>query len=101
MSKRKKKINKIILMLVFSVFVAIASYFNVDNKDTVVINETDNYVYYELSNIPEYSGKMYVEINNNIPNFTNEDTNITKDYYSTLKDGRVRYGNDKDKFYKG
>lgn len=101
MNKHKKKIKKLILMLMFSVFVTIASYFNLGDGNLGQIQETDNYTYYDLSNVPEYSGRMYVEINNNIPTFTREDMNITKDYYSDLKDGKVRNDYDKNEFQKG
>lgn len=86
MKKKIKKLEKIII-IIFSIITAIYSYFNLGTE-----NETS----YEMSNIPEYSGKAYIEINNNIPNFTDEDMNLEKDYYSTLKNGKVRNGNSKN-----
>ena len=37
---------------------------------------------YKLENIPDYNGKAYIEINNNRPNFTEED-------YSKKKFGKI------------
>ena len=51
-----------------------------------------NKISYEISNIPEYSGETYVEVNNNIPKFTNDDMNLEEDYYSELENGKVRNG---------
>ncbi len=57
---------------------------------------TNNTISYDMSNIPTYTGEIYVQINNNIPQFTEDDFNIEEDYYSELKNGRVRNGNDKN-----
>lgn len=94
MKKNKNKLEKILAVLVFAVIAVIGSYFGLEDEGQVDTLETDNLVSYELSNIPEYSGKIYIEINNNIPNFTSEDLNIKSDYYSTLNNGKVRNGND-------
>lgn len=40
--------------------------------------------------------QVYIEINNNIPEFTEEDINIEEDYYSNLENGRVRNGDGED-----
>ena len=52
MKKKIKKLEKIII-IIFSIITAIYSYFNLGTE-----NETS----YEMSNIPEYSGKAYIEI---------------------------------------
>lgn len=95
--RKKKKLEKIILTLVFAVFLVITSYFNGEYETNILDNETSNYIRYDMSNIPEYNGEIYIEINNNIPSFTPQDLNIKEDYYSYLKDGKVRNGNDKNK----
>ena len=65
-------------------------------------NTSDNTtISYEITDIPEYTGKIYIEINNNIPKFEDKDFNIKEDYYSKLKNGKVRNGNDKNKLAKG
>ena len=51
----------------------------------------DNQISYEISNIPEYSGDIYVLINNNKAKFSDNDMQIDE-YYSNLEDGRVRNG---------
>ena len=56
----------------------------------------NNKISYDISNIPEYSGEIFIEINNNIPEFTTEDINIDGTHYSNLENGRVRNGNDKN-----
>ena len=67
-------------------------------------NETNNIenavqkenIIFDLSTIPKYSSDPYVEINNNIPYFTEEDyTNEPFEHYSDWKDGKsgVAYAN--------
>ena len=41
--------------------------------------------YYNVSDIPEYSGKPYVYLNNNIPNFNEQDYNLNEfEHYGEL-----------------
>lgn len=87
----KNKLEKIAIVLFF-VIITFASLYIKTAQENVV---TNNEISYEISNIPEYSEDIFVFINNNIPNFTDEDMNIDE-YYSTLKDGRVRNGYDKN-----
>ena len=94
MNKRTNKLAKVIItLLVIIVSVIGLSYFSQNEN-------IENKISYEISNIPEYNGEIYIEINNNIPEFTNEDFNIVEDYYSKLEKGRVRNGNDKNKLGK-
>lgn len=96
MKKRTKEIEKIVMAVIFSAIVVIGTYLNVNEEN----KEESNKISYEISDIPTYSGKIYVEINNNIPKFSNEDMSIEKDYYSNLKSGKVRNSYDKNKLEK-
>ena len=94
MNKKTNKLTKVIItLLVIIVSVIGLSYYSQNEN-------IENKISYEISNIPEYNGEIYIEINNNIPEFTNEDFNIVEDYYSKLEKGRVRNGNDKKKIEK-
>lgn len=96
MKKNTNKLEKIIIILIFTVVLAIGGFSNVEKENRTVdtVNKTEKT--YEISDIPEYNGEIYVEINNNIPKFTTEDMNIEEDYYSTLEDGKVRKSYDKN-----
>jgi hypothetical protein len=93
---KKDKLTKVGILLFFIIIICIGSYFNIekDNKEDNTIDST--IISYEISNIPSYSGEIYIEINNNIPEFTEEDMNIVEDYYSDLENGKVRNGYDKN-----
>lgn len=99
MKKNIKKIEKLVITVLFVVIIFVGSYFSSNGKNQTE-NTTSNEVSYEISNIPEYSGEIYIEINNNIPKFTDEDMNLEKDYYSNLENKRIRNGNDKNKLEK-
>lgn len=93
MNKKNKLTKVIITLLVIIVSVIELSYYSQNEN-------IENKISYENSNISEYNGEIYIEINNNVPEFTNEDFNIVEDYYSKLEKGRVRNGNDKNKLGK-
>lgn len=99
MKKNIKKIEKLVITVLFVVIIFVGSYFSSNGKNQTE-NTISNEVSYEISNIPEYSGEIYIEINNNIPKFTDEDMNLEKDYYSNLENKRIRNGNDKNKLEK-
>ena len=66
-----------------------------DEKNNIE-NATQENTIIDLSTIPEYSSSPYVELNNNIPNFTEEDyTTEAFEKYSDWVDGRsgVAYAN--------
>lgn len=90
MDKKTNKLEKFIITLLVIMLSIIGLYYYSNNEDLA------NKIYYEISNIPEYNGEIYIEINNNIPRFSNEDFNIEEDYYSKLQNGKVRNGNDKN-----
>ena len=96
MKKNTNKLEKIIIILIFTVVLVIGGFSNVEKENRTVdtVNKTEKS--YEISDIPEYNGEIYVEINNNIPKFTTENMNIEEDYYSTLEDGKVRKSHDKN-----
>lgn len=96
MNKNTNKLEKIIIMLLFSIIIAIGAYFNIGGENQKGNNVKYNKISYEISDIPEYSGEIYVEINNNIPKFANDDINLEEDYYTELKNGKVRNGNGED-----
>lgn len=96
MRKKIKRIKNGITLLLSVIVIVIGVYSNqiTDNKNKNTINCTNEF--YEISNIPEYSGKKYIEINENIPKFTDKDISMVEDYYSNIENGRVRNGNGKD-----
>ena len=77
MSRRKnKKGYQLIAGFIILICIAVFGYFNPDIIQTGTTNtnsvSSQNTVF-ELSTIPEYSSSPYVEINNNVPYFTEED----------------------------
>ena len=95
MSKRKTK--KLITSIIFLIAIITGVYFgNIELDENVLDNATQE-VSYNLGEIPEYNGEIYVTINNNIPNFEQSDlTNECFEKYSKLdKLGRcgVAYAN--------
>lgn len=94
MNKSKlEKIEIVIFAVVILIIMRIGFKENSENEN-VVNGVENNRISYEIANIPEYSGEIYVQINNNIPNFSSEDMNIEEDYYSNLRNRQARYGND-------
>jgi len=94
--KKSNKIKNIIVILLFITIIIIGIYSNITEKNTNKNTVTNTIISYDISNIPDYTEEIYVQINNNIPQFTEDDFNIEEDYYSELKNGRVRNGNDKN-----
>ena len=74
MSRRKRKNKK--KQFIFSiliVLVAIGTYYKDEIQEYIQINKTYAIESYDMSNIPQYSGNSYVVLNDNKPNFTDED----------------------------
>ena len=94
MNKNKlEKIGIVIFAIVILVIMIIG--INESSKNENVVNKIENNkISYEIDNIPDYSGEIYVLINNDIPKFSLEDLNIEDDYYSNLENEKVRDGND-------
>ena len=89
MKKRSKKSKQILRTLVYVVVILLCAYFNFGEEKEIESNAKNDVIYYELSSIPEYSGEIYIEVNNNIPRFTAEDMNLEEDYYSDLVNEKV------------
>ena len=104
MEKLKNNLKEIVIVVIGIIFIAAALIFNQETSENIVSNEignTNTTISYSLENIPEYSGEIYITINDNIPEFSEEDLLLEEDYYSELDaDGRVRNGNDKNKLGK-
>ncbi len=90
---KRSELEKIIIVIfAIAFFIVMHIGFNENNRNENVVE--NNKISYQIENIPEYDGEIYVQINNNIPRFSAEDMYIEEDYYSSLKNGKVRYGND-------
>ena len=101
---RKKKNQKIniwqsIFALVILICILIYGYINQNATQSNTVNDYDinnQNTAFDLSTIPEYSSSPYVEINNNVPYFTEEDyTTEAFEKYSDLGNGKagVAYAN--------
>ena len=96
MKKKTIKLKQIPAIILFIMLIMITSYLGQIEENKAVNAIENNKISYEISNIPEYKGEVYVEINNNNPEFSDEDLSLEQDYYSDLKNGKVRDGNDKN-----
>jgi len=92
---KKDKLEKIRILVLSMIIIFIGLYIKAAQESKQENVVTNNQISYEISNIPNYSGEIYVEINNNIPKFSDEDMNIVEDYYSNLEKEKVRNGYDK------
>lgn len=92
---KRNKLEKVGILVLFIIIIFAGLYIKTEkeNKQENVI--ADNQISYEISNIPEYSGDIYVLINNNEPKFSENDIQIDE-CYSNLENGRVRNGYDKN-----
>lgn len=92
---KRNKLEKVGILVLFIIIIFAGLYIKTEkeNKQENVI--ANNQISYEISNIPEYSGDIYVLINNNEPKFSENDMQIDE-YYSNLENGRVRNGYDKN-----
>lgn len=86
-TNKKNNIKQILVLIFFAVMIVLGIFTNNNynendiNTNTNVITE----ISYSLENVPEYSDSPYVVINNNNPNFTNEDfLTDSFEYYSDL-----------------
>ena len=89
--QEKKKLRKLIIGLIAIAIFAIIEYFNpnveneINNFLQTGTKATETEISFDLNSIPAYSGSPYVYINNNIPNFTEEDfTTEAFEEYSQL-----------------
>ena len=87
--KSKKKLNKLILTLGISVIFAVASYFGIELEDYIKDVSNKYKISYttsfDLTTIPKFTDEPYVVLNDNQPEFTEEDFNkVTLEEYSKL-----------------
>jgi len=79
MARRKKKINKNIIPLLLIVLILIYNTYAEEINNYISNFASTNT--YNLENIPEYSGENYVIINNNEPNFS--ENNLSTESFET------------------
>lgn len=99
-SSKKQKIWQRIAEILIIICILILGYTGSktekQNEKNNIENVTQENTIIDLSTIPEYTSSPYVELNNNIPNFTEEDyTTEPFEKYSDWVDGRsgVAYAN--------
>lgn len=81
MRKRKKK-NSPFLVTTLILMCFFGYYYQDDIKEFI---DDDKVISYTLEDVPSYSGKDYVYLNNNVPNFDLEDINSKSfQFYSNL-----------------
>lgn len=98
-SKKQKiwqQIAEILIIICILILGYTGSKTEKQNEKNNIENVTQENTIIDLSTIPEYTSSPYVELNNNIPNFTEEDyTTEPFEKYSDWVDGRsgVAYAN--------
>ena len=82
---RRKKSNKSLLSLIIIVILLLGYNFYGDKIEEVILEKTGSYASYDIQNIPSYSGKEYIIINNNEPLFEDKyKTDKSFETYSSL-----------------
>ena len=88
MAKRKNNMKSKIFGIIFVILIIFLEQIGVNIQEYIgdlVYVQTQETISYDLSEIPEYDQSPYVIINNNIPNFTEEDYTIRNfEKYSQL-----------------
>lgn len=92
---KRDKLEKVGILVLFIIIIFAGLYIKTEKENKQENVVADNQISYEISNILEYSGDIYVLINNNEPKFSENDIQIDE-YYSNLENGRVRNGYDKN-----
>ena len=92
---KRNKLEEIGILILFAIIIFAGLYIKTEQENRLENVVTNNQISYEISNIPEYSGDIYVLINNNEPKFSENDIQIDE-YYSNLENGRIRNGYDKN-----
>lgn len=92
---KRNKLEKVGILVLFIIIIFVGLYIKTEKENKQENVVADNQIFYEISNIPEYSGDIYVLINNNEPKFSENDIQIDE-YYSNLENGRIRNGYDKN-----
>ena len=92
-----KKFLNILLILIVSLSVlsgCSAGENNFFNDLDITAQSASDYVNYDLSNIPDYDGKAYVELNGNVPEFSESEKTYSESFeeYGKLDSlGRCTY----------
>lgn len=92
---KRDKLEKVGILVLFIIIIFAGLYIKTEKESKQENEVVDNQIFYEISNIPEYSRDIYFLINNNEPKFSENDMQIDE-YYSNLENGRVRNGYDKN-----
>lgn len=92
---KRNKLEKVGILVLFIIIIFAGLYIKTEKENKQENVVANNQHSYEISNIPEYSGDIYVLINNNEPKFSENDIQIDE-YYSNLENGRIRNGYDKN-----
>lgn len=80
--RNKKYTGSVFLSLIFLLLVSLA--YNYQNEIKEFLNISESYSY-KVDNIPEFDGKDFIEINNNVPDFEEEyKTTTSFEIYSPL-----------------
>lgn len=88
--KRKNNNIQTIIGIIFTIVLVIAGYFSFDNEKNInEVNTNTEQVKsissFDISSIPDYTNEPYVIINNNIPEFTENDYTLNPfENYSEL-----------------
>lgn len=86
----KFSISKVVVVIIIATFIALGYFKEINPLEQESSNLVN--VNVDLSNIPEYTDKPYVYINNNIPYFAENEINVAEfEHYSNL-DGLGRCG---------
>lgn len=85
-----KNIKQILTLIFFIIIIVIGIYTTNNYKDNANNTNEQLAISYTLDTIPEYSSEPYITINNNMPNFTDEDftTSSFEDYSDLDNYGR-------------
>lgn len=82
---KNKKLLSLIIVLIIVIATTVGGLFADDGKNSDNPNPTPQQSIENLNEIPEFSGKAYVVINDNVPYFTEDDyTTDSYEYYSPL-----------------
>ena len=81
--KKRKYLNKILVIIFLSLCFYLGYYFKDAFLETSESHEIKSYS--SLENVPEYIGEAYIYLNNNVPEFSDDEKNIESfEYYSDL-----------------
>lgn len=91
MGRRKKKNRKGIIPLILIIVILVYNtyYAEINNFFISFASNNENYI---LDSIPEYNGSIYIELNNNEPEFTDNDLSIESFESYSSKDYLDRCG---------